>query len=98
MDENYNEVDRITRLLYMNAEEIAVLASINPYWSEKAWRERFYSTLHSTLRESSSLLAGDYAMSTDIFSSLLDQAESDSNYVARGLFDYINSEAYQQQT
>lgn len=89
---NTEEVDRITRLLYQNADQrAAFLASLNPYWDEDDWRRRLYNNLRSTIEESITFLTGDYARNLDIFSTLLDQAESTSGYFARGLFSYIKN-------
>jgi hypothetical protein len=92
---NVEEIGLITQQLYQNADERAeFIASTNPYWSEEEWRNRLYTNLRSTLDQSTSFLMGDYGRNINIFSTLLDQAESTSNYFAEGLFDYL----YQQQT
>lgn len=92
MDNNIEEVDRITQLLYQNADErAAFITSVNPdFWDESQWRDRLYNNLRSTIDESTTFLMGDYARNIDIYSRLLDQAESTSNYFAQGLFNYIN--------
>ncbi len=87
---NAGETDRITQLLYENADHRATfIASINPYWDENEWRRRLYANLRNTIDQSVSFLTQDYAINLDIFSTLLDQAESTSNYFARGLFSYV---------
>jgi hypothetical protein len=94
LEGNIEEIDRITQQLYQNADErAAFISSINPFWSEEEWKNRLYTNLRSTIDESTSFLLGDYGKNIDIFSRLLDQAESTSTYFAQGLFDYI----YQQQ-
>jgi len=86
------EINRITRLLYQVVDErAAFLASVNPFWDETEWRTRLYGHLRSTIDESTTFLARDYARNLDIFSTLLDQADSTSDYYARGLFQYILS-------
>ena len=90
MANNADETNRITRLLYQNADaRAAFLASVNPFWDEEEWRTRLYDNLRSTIDESTSFLAGRYAVNLDIFSTLLDQAESNSDYYAQGLFNYV---------
>lgn len=87
---NTEEIDRITRQLYQNADEMAAsMASINPNWDQNQWRNRFYSNLRSTLDESTMFLTKDYARNLDIFSNLMDQAESASDYFAQGLLSFI---------
>lgn len=91
MENNIDEINQATRLLYQNAEErAAFMASINPFWDQNEWRNRLYNNLQSTIEESTTLLAQDYSRNIDIFSRLLDQAESTGNYFTQGLFDYIN--------
>jgi hypothetical protein len=85
---NTEEIDRITKLLYQNADSMAAsIASIDPYWNQNEWRTRLYSNLRSTLEESSMFLTEDYARNLDIFSRLMDQAESSSDYFTQGLLN-----------
>jgi len=92
MENNTEEIDRITQLLYENADErAAAITAINPvFWDESEWRTRLHNNLRDTLEEATSILMGDDTKSIDIFSSLLDQAEDTSNYFAQGLLNYIN--------
>lgn len=84
------EINRITRQLYQNADDIAAsIASINPNWDQNEWKTRLYNNLRSTLDESAMFLTEDYARNLDIFSSLMDQAESASDYFAQGLMDFL---------
>jgi len=89
---NIDEINRITRLLYENANERAeVVTSFNPsFWDETEWRDRLYNNLRSTIDESTSFLMGDYARNIDIFGRLMDQAESTSNYLAEGIYNYFD--------
>lgn len=87
---NTEEIDRITRLLYQNASDRAAsISAINPYWNENEWRTRLNNNLRSTLDESAMFLTGDYARNLDIFSTLMNQAESSSDYFAQGLLNHI---------
>ncbi len=87
---NTEEIDRITRQLYQNADARAAWASyINPYWDENEWRTRLYNNLSSTLDESATFLTEDYARNLDIFSTLMGQAESASDYFSQGLLNYM---------
>ena len=84
------EIDRITRLLYQNASDRAAsISAINPYWDENEWRTRLNNNLRSTLDESAMFLTGDYARNLDIFSTLMNQAESSSDYFAQGVLNYL---------
>ncbi len=93
MEGKIDEINRITKLLYENADKrAALISSVNPFWTVEEWKNRLYSNLRMTIDESTSFLTGDYARNVDIFSRLLDLSESTSNYFAQGLFQYINSE------
>ena len=85
--------NRITQLLYQNANERAAsITTLNPSaWNQNEWQARLYDNLSSTIEESITFLSGDYARNLDVFSTLLDQAESTSGYFAQGVIDYIDS-------
>lgn len=90
MEGNTDEIERITQLLYHNADERAASVSkLNPFWTEDEWRTRLYNNLENTLQLSTTYLNGDYARNLDISSMLLDQAESASDYFAQGLVNYL---------
>ena len=91
LQNNTDEISRITKELYQNADKrAAAITSVNPeFWKEEEWKTRLYNNLRATIDESTTLLAGDYSRNIDIFRTLLDQAESTSNYFAQGLFNYL---------
>jgi hypothetical protein len=90
MQGNIDEVSQITRSLYENADErAAFVASINPFWDLEEGRDRLYVNLRSTIEQATTFLAGDYARNIDIFTRLLDQAETTSTFLGQGLFQYI---------
>jgi hypothetical protein len=87
---NTEEVDRITRQLYQNANDRAAsVSSLNPYWDQNEWRTRLYNNLRNTLDESTMFLTEDYARNLDIFSRLMDLAEGTSDYFSEGLLNYL---------
>lgn len=90
MENDIEALNQITMRLYQNADDrAAFVASINPFWDLEDGRDRLYTNLRSTIEEAITFLAGDYARNIDIFSRLLDQAESTSTFLAQGLFNYI---------
>jgi hypothetical protein len=92
LEGNNEEVSRIVQLLYQNADQrAAAVASINPFWDENEWRNRLYSHVRATVDQSITFQTGDYSRNLDIFSTLLNQAESASGYFARGLYSFITS-------
>lgn len=92
MENNTEEIDRITQLLYENADvRAAAITAINPvFWSESEWRTKLHNNIGGTIEESNSFLMEDYERSIDLFSRLLDQAEDTSNYFAQGLLNYVH--------
>lgn len=93
MTGNTEEISRITQLLYQNASDRAVSVSqLSPYWDEKEWEARLLNNLRGTLDESTTFLTGEYARNLDIFSTLLDLAESSSDYFAQGVINYIRDQ------
>jgi hypothetical protein len=90
---NISEINRITQLLYQNADQSAsAMAALNPsFWNVSEWRPRLYNNLRYTIDESTTFLTGDYNANLDVFRSLLDLAESTSGFFARGLFSYLMS-------
>ena len=84
------ELNRLVPLLYENADKRAeLIASVNPIWDLEEWRNRQYTNLRYTIDEAVTFISGDYAQNISIFSRLIDLAESTSNYLAIGLFDYF---------
>jgi len=88
---NIGEINRITQLLYQHMDQrAAIVASLHPsFWDENEWRPRLYSHLRYTIDESTTFLTGDYNANFDIFRAQLDEADSTSSFLARGLFDYL---------
>lgn len=55
------EVEKQRRRWYANAEDIAkFLASINPFWSERKWKELLFDHLRMTEDEAVFILTGQY--------------------------------------
>ncbi len=91
MENNIDEVGRITQLLYRNADErAALIASVNPYWDETRWRDLLYRNLRDTIDQSTTFLMGNYARNIDIFGTILSDSEDMSAYFQEGLLDYLN--------
>jgi len=90
MEGNIDEINRVTTLLYRNADERAAsVTSVNPYWDVEEWRTRLHNNLRSTIQQSETFLTGDYARNLETYSRILDLAESTSGYFAQGLFQYL---------
>jgi hypothetical protein len=90
LENNVEELNLVTRSLYENADErAAAVSAINPFWQEEPWRDLLYANLRNTIEESNTFLTGDYERNIDIFTRLLDIAETSSTFLAQGIFDYI---------
>jgi hypothetical protein len=93
---NTDEIDRITKLLYQNADQrAAAISAMNPFWDQTVWKDKLYNNLRSTIDESTTFLSGDYARNIDIFNTLLNQAESTGNYFTQGLLKYLYQQCQQ---
>jgi hypothetical protein len=88
-----DEIQRITQLLYQNANDIAAsLASLNPtYWDQNVLKSALSNTVGKTISETILFQTNNYASTLEIFSSILDEAEDFSEYISKGLINYINS-------
>jgi hypothetical protein len=94
MEGNTDELDRVTQLLYENAEKrAALISSVNPLWDFNEWRTRLFNNTRITIDESTTFLTGDYARNIDIFSRLLDLSESTSTYFAQGIYQYLSQQS-----
>ena len=90
LENNVEELNLVTRSLYENADErAAAVSAIHPFWQEEPWRNLLYANLRNTIEESNTFLTGDYERNIDIFTRLLDIAETSSTFLAQGIFDYI---------
>lgn len=76
---------------YQNADEIsAVLASINPYWSEQIWRDLLYSHLQMTTKEATLRLSGQYSEDVKLFDMIELEALKMADYMFYGLLSNFN--------
>jgi len=93
LENNAEELNQITVSLYENADNRATfLSSINPLWGFEDTQNILYVNLRSTIEEAISFLTEEYERNIDIFTRLLDQAETASDFLARGLFDTMASQ------
>lgn len=74
------------RRWYENADQIAAfLASINPYWSMREWREMMYRHLAMTKREAEEFISGEYAASVTTFDMIEKEALAMADRMTRGI-------------
>jgi len=83
---NAEEVNRLRKLWYQNAKEIAdFLACINPCWSESLWRELLFDHLRMTEDEAVAILTGQYEKSIEEFDAIQAQALKMAEVMACGI-------------
>ncbi len=71
---------------YANADAIAaLLASINPYWSERVWKEMLHHHLRLVKDEAVALLAEQYEQAITILDELEQQALTMSDLMTAGI-------------
>jgi hypothetical protein len=73
---------------YANADEIAaLLASINPYWSEEEWKSMLHDHLALVKSEAVSMLTKDYKKGVEVYDELESQALEMADYMAEGIIN-----------
>lgn len=88
-----NDVDAIndfTQQAYRNINSTAaLLASINPYWTQSEWVALLSSFTSMQIDESTTFLTEDYIRNIDIFDSLLSLTNIIGDYFSEGLTNYF---------
>ncbi|HHU43077.1 MAG TPA: acetylglutamate kinase [Clostridiales bacterium] len=80
------EVEKQRELWYQNARDIAkFLGSINPFWSERTWREMLFEHLKMTEDEAVQILTDKYQESIKQYDSIQAQALSMADLMTYGL-------------
>lgn len=83
---NMTDYDNLTRNWYANANQLAtLLASQNPYFSNRDTRNMLLNHLDLTRQEIEQQLRGDYQESIDTFRDIKNQAIAMADFFARGL-------------
>lgn len=76
---------------YTNAEEIAAfLASINPYWSQEAWKTMLFDHLAMTKDEAVELLTGKYEESITTYDQIETQALEMADMMTDGIVNQFS--------
>lgn len=71
---------------YENAEEIAVfLASVNPYWTVREWREMLYSHLAMTRQEAVDFISRNFEASVNTFDRIEQEALEMADRMTKGI-------------
>lgn len=71
---------------YANADQIAAfLASINPFWSERTWKDLLYEHLRMTKDEAVALLTGEYEKAITLLDAIEQQALKMADVMTAGI-------------
>lgn len=83
---NTAETEKQRKRWYANANEIAgFLASINPFWSERVWRELLFDHLAMTEDEAVYMLTGQYERSIEEYDAIQAEALEMADVMTNGL-------------
>lgn len=86
---NVEEINRITALLFENADKRAMLLTdMNSYLDQNEWKSILYGYTQNTIDEISTFLANDYQANINIFDDLLNQASHTGDYFSEALYYY----------
>jgi len=99
INNDIDEVNRLTQQAYQNVNEIAAfLASVNPYWTQSEWTT--FLTLFTTLQiqEATTFLTQDYTLNIDIFDRILSFTNIVGDYFSEGLTIFFIQRQQQQAT
>lgn len=96
-----NDVDQInslTQQAYQNVNNIAaLLASINPYWTQAEWVTLLTFFTGMQIQESTTFLTKDFSANIDIFDRMLSFTNLIGDYFSEGLTNYFLLKQQQQQ-
>ncbi len=97
-----NDVDAINNLTQQAYQNInstaALLASINPYWSQSEWVTLLNSFTSMQIDEATTFLTKDYTRNIDIFDRILALTNIIGDYFSEGLTNYFILSQQQQTT
>ena len=83
---NIRRVEQLDRLWHQNAREIAAfLARINPFWSERRWREMLFEHLRQVTQEAITMLQGQYERSVRTYDAIETQSLGMADEMWRGI-------------
>ncbi len=83
-------IENLTRQAYQNVNRTAaLLASINPYWTQGDWLTLLNSFTRFQIWEATTFLAKDYTGNIDIFDSMLSKTNIIGDYFSEGITNYF---------
>lgn len=86
---NVEEINRIKRLLFENADKrVTLLTDMNSYLDQNQWRSILYAYTQDTIDEISTFISNDYKANIIIFDDLINQASHTADYFSEALYYY----------
>lgn len=86
MAEDAEEADRISAMLFENADEISrLLADINPYWHYESWRNMFYVHLDLAIAMAGQRINGKYRESIHTYDRFEAEVMTMANMMVKGI-------------
>lgn len=88
-----NDVDiinNLTQQIYQNVNNMAaLLASINPYWTQGGWSTLLELFTNMQIQEATTFLTKDYSKNIDIFDRIISLTTIIGDYFSEGLTSYF---------
>jgi hypothetical protein len=87
---NVNAINNLTQQIYQNINSTAaLLASINPYWTQGEWVTLLNSFTSMQIEEATTFLTKDFTRNIAIFDSMLSLTNIIGDYFSEGLTNYF---------
>lgn len=95
MDGNAQVANQNIDELYQNGyEQAKYLSEINPYWETIQWKQLISTYIKYTIAETNYISMGDFENSIISYDNLMSQSITMGDYLALGLFKYLNLESH----
>jgi hypothetical protein len=99
INNDVNAINNLTQQVYQNVNNMAaLLASINPYWTQGEWITFLTLFTGLQIQEATTFLTKDYKLNNDIFDRILSFTNIVGDYFSEGLTNYFTLKQQQQAT
>jgi hypothetical protein len=99
INNDVNEINRLTQQVYQNVNSTAaLLSSVNPYWTQGEWITFLTLFTGLQIQEATTFLTKDYTLNNDIFDRILSFTNIIGDYFSEGLTNYFILRQQQQAT
>jgi hypothetical protein len=90
INNDMNEINDLTQQSYQNVNSTAaLLASVNPYWTQGEWVTFLTLFTGLQIQEATTFLTKDYTLNNDIFDRILSFTNIIGDYFSEGLTNYF---------